>query len=65
MSTLTITLSDERMAKLNEYADRQGMTLEDVLGNRIDQLEIDENPKFREIAERVLKKNAELLRRLA
>ena len=65
MSTLTITLSDERLAKLREIAARFSVTPEDLARVSIEELLARPEEAFQEAADYVLKKNAELYRRLA
>lgn len=65
MTTLTVALPDDHLAKLNEMAARFGITSEELV--RLSIGEWLEHPKkaFRRIEEYVLKKNVELDGRLA
>jgi len=65
MSAITITLSDDRAKKLNELAAASGLTPEELLVRSLLQW-LDESKKdFAEAGSYVLRKNAELYRRLA
>ena len=68
--TITISISDDRAAKLKEHADKMGVKVEDVarmlIEKATDQSEIDENSaEFGRAMDEVFAKNAELYRRLA
>lgn len=65
MSTLTITLSDERLAKLREIADRFNIKTEDLARVSIEELLTRPEESFQQAADYILNKNAELYRRLA
>jgi predicted transcriptional regulator len=65
MNTLTITLSDDRFAKLQEIADRFNIKAEDLARVSIEELLTRPDESFQRAADRVLSKNAELYRRLA
>jgi predicted transcriptional regulator len=65
MSTLTITLSDDRLAKLREIADRFKIEVEDLARVSIEELVTRPEESFQRAADYVLHKNAELYRRLA
>jgi predicted transcriptional regulator len=65
MSTLTITLSDERLAKLREIADRFNIKPEDLARVGIEELLTRPEESFQQAADYILGKNAELYRRLA
>jgi antitoxin FitA len=65
MSTLTITLSDDRLAKLQEIAARLKIKAEDLVRVSIDELLTRPEESFQQAAEHILQKNAELYRRLA
>jgi antitoxin FitA len=64
MSTITISLADERLAQLRFRAERSGLTPEEYLQRHLEDF-LDSDEEFREAANYVLKKNAELYRRLA
>lgn len=65
MTSLTITLSDDRMIKLQEIAARLRVTPEELARLSIEELLASPEASFQEAADYVLKKNAELYRRLA
>ena len=65
MSSITVAVTDEQMAKLNELAKRFGVSPEDLLRLRIDEMLSDHDEKFYDAAARALRKNADLYRRLA
>lgn len=64
MSTITITLPDDRLARLQEIAKRFNTTPEELVRVSIDELLARPDEAFEEAADRVLEKNAELYRRL-
>jgi antitoxin FitA len=65
MSTLTITISDDRLAKLREIADRFNIKPEDLARVSIEELLTRPEESFQQAADYILHKNAELYRRLA
>jgi len=65
MSTLTITLSDDRLAKLLEIANRFNIKPEDLARFSIEELLTRPDESFQKAADYILHKNAELYRRLA
>ena len=65
MSTLKITVSEERVAKLEEKARRLQVTPEALLEASLEELLGRLDEEFQQVMERVLTKNAELYRRLA
>jgi hypothetical protein len=65
MSTITIPLSDERMMRLRELADQARVPPEELLRASVEEWLGRPKDDFARAAEYVLKKNAELLRRLA
>jgi hypothetical protein len=65
MTTITIPLSDERLAQLHIWAEQTGLTPEEFLRRRVEQLLERPDEQFRQAAAYVLHKNAELYRRLA
>ncbi|MGE5306728.1 MAG: DNA-binding protein [Alphaproteobacteria bacterium] len=65
MSTLTITLSDDRFAKLREIAERFSIKPEDLARVSIEELLTRPEEAFQKAADYILHKNAELYRRLA
>jgi len=65
MTTISIALSDEKLAQLHTWAEQAGLTPEEFLSQRVDQFLEPPDAQFRQAATHVLKKNAELYRRLA
>ncbi len=65
MTTLTVTLPDERVNKLNEIAERFRVAPEELLRASLEELLTRPLGDFRQALERVLKKNADLYKRLA
>ena len=65
MNTLTITLSDDRLAKLREIADRFNIKPEDLARISSEELLTRPEESFQQAADYILNKNAELYRRLA
>lgn len=65
MSTLTITLSDDQLAKLREIAARFNIKAEDLARVSIEELLTRPEESFQQAADYILNKNAELYRRLA
>ena len=64
-AAFTITLSPDRASKLQELAKEAGTSPEDLLRTRVESWLSPSHPDFEEAAEYVLRKNAELYRRLA
>jgi hypothetical protein len=65
MTTITIPLSEERVAQLRIWAEQAGLPPEEFLRRRVEQLLDRPDEQFRQAASYVLQKNAELYRRLA
>ena len=65
MSTLTITLPDDRLAKLREIAERFNIKSEDLARVSIEELLTRPEESFQQATDYILNKNAELYRRLA
>lgn len=65
MTMITIPLSDERLAQLRTWAEQAGLTPEEFLRRRVEQLLERPDEQFRQAAAYVMQKNAELYRRLA
>ena len=65
MTMLTIPISDESLIHLRTRAEQSGLAPEEFLRRRVQQLLDQPDVPFRNAAERVLKKNEELYRRLA
>ena len=61
MSTLTITLSDDRFAKLQEIAGRFNIKLEDLARVSIEELLTRPEESFQQAADYILHKNTELI----
>jgi hypothetical protein len=65
MTTISVPLSEERLAQLRLRAEQAGLAPEEYLRRRVEQLlDLPDEP-FRQAATYVLQKNAELYRRLA
>ena len=65
MSNITVTLSDDRLAKLKNIAERYNVTLEDLVKVTIDEFIAQPDEAFQKAAQHILNKNSELYRRLA
>ena len=65
MNTITINLSDEEWSKLAEKAARVGISVEELVRTRVEELITRPNPAFERAADYVLKKDAELYERLS
>ena len=65
MTTITMSIPDGHLKRLQEIADRFGITLEQLVRAGIEQLLSQPDETFQNAADYVLKKNAELYRRLA
>ena len=65
MNTITITLSDERLAKLKEIAAGYNVKPEEHARGGVEELLSRPDDEFRRAVDRVLKKNDDLYRRLA
>ena len=65
MTSITITLPEDRLAKLREIAARLNVTPEDLARVSIEELLTRPDEAFKQAAEYVLDKNSELYRRLA
>ena len=65
MSSITIEMTEERLARLKEVAARLGVSPEDLARMGVEELLANPDEKFEEAARYVLEKNAELYRRLA
>ena len=64
MTSLTITLPDDRMLKLQEVATRLRVTPEELARLSIEELLVRPEETFQQAVNYVLGKNAELYRRL-
>jgi hypothetical protein len=65
MTTITIALAEEQLLKLKERAARLGVAPEELVQISIDELLDQSDEAFNRAMDYVLKKNAELYRRLA
>jgi predicted transcriptional regulator len=65
MQTITITLSDDRLAQLQELAVRFGMQPEDLVRISVEELLTRPEDALQHAVQYVLEKNADLYRRLA
>jgi hypothetical protein len=65
MSTITITLPDDRLLKLKEKAVHFGVTPEELLRVSVEELLARPEQAFQQAVDHVLNKNEELYRRLA
>jgi len=65
MTTITISLPEDRAERLRHFADRLRITPEELVRASVDDLLSRPDDTFEQAAERVLSKNAELYRRLA
>lgn len=65
MATLTISLSDEELQRLEALGKREGLTVEQMIRLGINDFIAQPDDAFRVAAKRVMEKNAELYRRLS
>ncbi len=65
MNTVTIQVSDDRVVKLQETASHLGVSIEELVLMGIEQLVKQPEASFQDPIGYVLKKNAELYKRLA
>ena len=65
MTSISVTLPNDRMLKLQEIAARLGVTPEDLVRVSIEELLARPDDAFQQAVDYVLNKNAELYRRLA
>ena len=65
MDTITISLPEERLRRLKELARRYGVAPEALAQAGIEDLLARPDEDFRQALDKLLKKNAELYRRLA
>ncbi len=65
MATLTISLSDEEMRRLETLGKREGLTVEQMVRLGINDFIGQPDNAFHAAAKRVMEKNAELYRRLS
>lgn len=64
-TTITITLPDKRVQKLNEIAERFQVVPEELVRASLEELLTRPPADFRKALERVLRKNTDLYQRLA
>ena len=65
MNTITIQISNDRLVKLQETASRLGVSIEELVLMGVEQLLNQSEASFQDAMDYVLKKNAELYKRLA
>jgi antitoxin FitA len=65
MNAITVTLSDDRLAQLQELATRFQVSPEELVRVGVEELLAQPDDVFQRVVAAVLKKNAELYRRLA
>lgn len=65
MNAITVTLSDDRLAQLQEMAIRFQVSPEELVRVGVEELLAQPDDVFQRVIAAVLKKNAELYRRLA
>ena len=65
MNAITLTLSDDRLAQLQEMATRFQISPEELIRVGVEELLAQPDDVFERAVTAVLKKNAELYRRLA
>lgn len=65
MNAITVTLSDARLAQLQEMATRFQVSPEELVRVGVEELLAQPDDVFQRVVAAVLKKNAELYRRLA
>ena len=65
MTTVTVSLSDEEMRRLEELSKREGLTVEQMVGLSIRDFIGQSDESFLAAAKRVMEKNSELYRHLS
>jgi len=65
MTTITIELPSERLQKLQEMSLKFGVSMEELVRVSVEDMLTQPEEQFRKAAQHVLKKNAELYKRLA
>lgn len=65
MTTITVELPSERLQKLQELALKFGVSMEELVRVSVEDMLTQPEEQLRKAAQYVLKKNAELYRRLA
>ena len=65
MASITVDIPDSQLQKLQTIAKTHGVSPEVLIRASVEDLLVSQKPEFREAADYVLKKNAELYERLA
>lgn len=65
MDTITVTLSNDRLERLQQMADQFGVSVNDLLCASIEDVLGRSDARFKQTVERLLEKNAALYKRLA
>jgi len=65
MTTITVTMPEDRLTKLTEIAERYNVTIEELVRLSIEDLLSRPDAAFQDAMEYTLKKNQELYQRLA
>ena len=65
MTTVTVSLSDDEMRRLEELSKREGLTVEQMVRLDINDFIGQPDESFRTAAKRVMERNAELYKRLS
>jgi hypothetical protein len=65
MAEITVTLSTEELRQLKDLGQREGLTVDQVVKLGIQNILDQPDESFHKAAQQILKKNAELYRRLA
>lgn len=65
MTTVTVSLSDEEMRRLEELSRREGLSVEQMVRLGLNDFIGQPEESFQAAARRVMEKNAELYRRLS
>lgn len=65
MTTMTISISDDRAFRLQELSAEFGVPIEDLVRISLEELLLHPKQTFQQTVDYVLEKNAELYRRLA
>ena len=65
MNVITVTLSDARLAQLQELATRFHVSPEELVRVSVEELLAQPDDEFQQVVAAVLEKNTELYRRLA
>lgn len=65
MTTLSISLPDEKAQQLKNKAEQHGLSLQDYLAAAVDDILVRKDQHFECVADRILNKNSELYKRLA